>query len=276
MPKRKPRLRRSISGKIKTPLDIRSNNDLQHLIKTLNNKPLAIILVYATWCPHCHTIMPTFNSAANNPKNTISAISIESKMVDKANECINRMNPSAKPINVSGYPSAFLVTKNGTIIKEVEPLNGKSIKSIMQNAGPLAEQVNLNSNVSKYIGTPESAIRLNDASMTNSYPTTPYPTSLKESIVNLQAPTSPLSQNTIETVIPPLPQTIMEHRLQGSKPTGGSLMSAMARASYSLAPTAALITIADIIKHGKTRKSSTCFVRSKRSTRSKRSKRSKR
>jgi len=220
--------------------------------------------------------MPTFNSAANNPKNTISAISIESKMVDKANECINRMNPSAKPINVSGYPSAFLVTKNGTIIKEVEPLNGKSIKSIMQNAGPLAEQVNLNSNVSKYIGTPESATRLNDTSMTNSYPTTPYPTSLKESIVNLQAPTSPLSQNTIETVIPPLPQTIMEHRLQGSKPTGGSLMSAMARASYSLAPTAALITIADIIKHGKTRKSSTCFVRSKRSTRSKRSKRSKR
>lgn len=276
MPKRKPRktVRRSISGKIKTPLDISSNNDLQHFIKTLNNKPLAIILVYATWCPHCHTIMPKFNSAANNPKNTISAISIESNMVDKANEYINRMNPSAKPINVSAYPSAFLVTKNGNIIKEVEPLNGKSINTIMQNAGPFAEQVNLDqpnvSNVSKYIGNLESTTYLNDNSIINSsYRKTPYPTSLKESIVNLEAPTSPL--NTLETVIPPLPQSIMEHRQGRSKSTGGSLMSAMARASYSLAPTAALITIADIIKHGKTRPS--CFTRSKRSKRSRRSKR---
>lgn len=269
-PNKTVRRRQSTSGKIRVPVDVRSPSDLPKFIKALGNKKVAIIMIYATWCGHCHAMMPTFNSAANNPKNALSAISIESNMLDSVNTYIKKRNPSAKPISVSGYPSAFLVTNDGTIIKEVEPLNKESINSVMQNSGPLLKEVNFNTipmnksvkqlmnhstnnpDVEEYIPSGLATRTLNNNSMRPySIPRTPYPISksIKNPVItSFEAPTPSLEP---DIIIPPLSKhstTENEEHKINQKTNGGSLMSAMARASYTIAPSAALITIADIVQ----------------------------
>jgi thiol-disulfide isomerase/thioredoxin len=144
------RHRRSTSGKVKLPLDVRSDSDLPKFRSLLKDKDLTIIMVYATWCPHCHTMMPHFDAAAKSPNNTVSAVKINETMLDKVNNYIkNNVNRSAKPLNVEGYPSIILVNKNAEKITDIEPVrNTASLTKVMENAGPLAKESGLNKNAS--------------------------------------------------------------------------------------------------------------------------------
>jgi thiol-disulfide isomerase/thioredoxin len=139
------RHRYSRSGKIQLPLDVRSDKDLPKFHKLLKNKDLTVILVYATWCPHCHTIMPHFDAAAKNPTNTVSAVKINETMLNSVNNYIKtNVNKSVSPINVEGYPSIILVNKNAEKVTDIEPVrNTESLKKLMENAGPLAESAKL-------------------------------------------------------------------------------------------------------------------------------------
>jgi len=367
------RHRRSTSGKVKLPLDVRSDNDLPKFRSLLKDKGLTIILVYATWCPHCHTIMPHFDAAAKSPNNTVSAVKINETMLDKVNNYIkNNVNRSAKPLNVEGYPSIILVNKNAEKITDIEPVrNTASLTKVMENAGPLAEEVSLNKNASnvnrnnnpknvvnsivenevvvnsnsvknnkallKNLGVentglangsknasprnfdigedelkgsiasenePKNNIKLNSSknanksnnnknknklnlkeatapSPLNSFPVEDEPTNVKapsanlkkeaEEIISLQAPLTSTNVTTANIPIKPVtPPSIdsnsdMVHelntanKLSGGGRRGGSLMSAMARTTYTLAPAAALLATAAFVmkgKHRKTRKHS--------------------
>lgn len=145
------RHRTSTSGRVKLPLDVRSDSDLPKFKNLLGKKNLTIIMVYATWCPHCHTMMPHFDEAAKSPKNTVSAVKINETMVDKVNNYIrNNVNKSAKPIDVEGYPSIILVNNKAEKITDIEPVrNTESLKKLMEQSGSLANQVNLNKNLNK-------------------------------------------------------------------------------------------------------------------------------
>ena len=287
--------RQSTSGKISLPAHVRSNKDLPKLLKVfkdaMKKNTIVFVLIHADGCHHCHEIMPHFNSAMSNSNNTINGVTIENDILDGANKYIKRnINPKAEFTNVSAFPTAFIVTNKGTIIKEVDPLNKESLISITQNAGPLAKEINLN-NISEYI--PNANYNANYNSKSNlsksnrsksnrsksnrsksnrkvSFRKTPYPISeptlegingvnesneSKESkeanevneskeanIFNLQAPISPISQD-LELIVPPS-KTPNGLAVQSKK--GGSLMSAMIKASQTLAPTAALITMADM------------------------------
>jgi hypothetical protein len=94
--------------------------------------------------------MPHFDAAAKSPNNTVSAVKINETMLDKVNNYIkNNVNRSAKPLNVEGYPSIILVNKNAEKITDIEPVrNTASLTKVMENAGPLAEEVSLNKNAS--------------------------------------------------------------------------------------------------------------------------------
>ena len=140
------RHRSSTAGKILAPLDVRSNKHLSEFQKRIKKGPLTIIMVWAEWCPHCHTMMPHFDAAAKSQNRSIQAVKVEEKMLPAVNQILTtNINKSAKPLNVEGFPSIIVVDKQGNKVTDIEPVrNTKSMTSLMDNAGPLAINAGLN------------------------------------------------------------------------------------------------------------------------------------
>lgn len=135
----------STSGKIKLPLDVRSEKDLPAFKKLLSKKPLTIILVYATWCPHCHTIMPHFDAAAKSPNITVSPVTINETMLPKVNSFLQKnVNPKAA-MKADSFPSIMIVGQNGETISKVNPVNDtETLTNLMVNSGKLAKESGMN------------------------------------------------------------------------------------------------------------------------------------
>lgn len=142
---RSRRRRRSVSGKILPPIDVRSPSSFGEMVKRITKGPLTVVLVYADWCGHCHQFMPHFDAAAKDSNRTIQAVKLNETMVSKANDYLNKnVNKNAKPINVEGYPSVLLVKKDGSIVSEVEAeKNTDAMKKVMTQVGPVAEEAGL-------------------------------------------------------------------------------------------------------------------------------------
>ena len=134
--------RRSTSGKIVLPIDVTSPADIPTFLKALKSKNVTVILIYADWCPHCHTIMPHFDAASKSPNSTVASVKIKETMLSHVNDAITtNVNRSAKPIKVYGYPSIIMVNKNAEKITSINPVNDtKTLTSVMDNAGPLAQE----------------------------------------------------------------------------------------------------------------------------------------
>jgi thiol-disulfide isomerase/thioredoxin len=137
--------RSSTAGKILPPLDVRTPRHLKEFEKRIKKGPITIIMVYADWCGHCHTMMPHFDAAAKSPNRSIQAVKVNDTMLEKVNETVNKnINQVAKPLNVEGYPSIIVVDNKGNKVTDLEPVrNTDTMKSIMENAGPLAENAGL-------------------------------------------------------------------------------------------------------------------------------------
>ena len=146
-PRKTVRRRRvSTAGKILPPLDVRSKKHLKDFEKRIKQGDLTIILVWAPWCPHCHTMMPHFDAAAKSPNRSIQAVKVQDTMLPAVNSVLtSNINKQAKPLNVEGYPSIIVVDKKGNKVTDVEPVrNTATMTKLMESAGPLAEQAGLN------------------------------------------------------------------------------------------------------------------------------------
>jgi thiol-disulfide isomerase/thioredoxin len=130
----------STAGKILPPLDVRSNKQLSEFQKRITKGPLTIVLVYADWCGHCHTMMPHFDAAAKSPNRSVQAVKVNEQMLPEVNNFVAKnINKSAKPINVEGYPSIIVVNNKGEKVTDIEPVrNTETMTKVMENAGPLA------------------------------------------------------------------------------------------------------------------------------------------
>lgn len=127
--------RQSTAGKIAPPLDVRSEDSISSLMKLVKKGPITIILVYADWCGHCHTFKPKFDEAAKNRKSPLQVASVNETMLNSVNKHINSMNKSAKPINVSGYPSVISLNNKGELVKELsQDASIKMLNTPMPNA----------------------------------------------------------------------------------------------------------------------------------------------
>lgn len=175
------RHRTSTAGKILPPLDVRSNKHLKEFEKRIKKGDLTIILVWAPWCPHCHTMMPHFDAASKSPNRSIQSIKVQDTMLPAVNQILtSNINKQAKPINVEGYPSIIVVDKNGNKVTDIEPVrNTESMKQLMENAGPLAEAAGLN----------KSNINQNTNQNTN------IANSLKNSLKSVKASPNSLNKN---------------------------------------------------------------------------------
>lgn len=136
----------STAGKILPPLDVRSKKHLKEFERRIKQGDLTIILVWAPWCPHCHTMMPHFDAASKSPNRSVQAVKVEETMLPAVNKVLtSNINKQAKPINVEGYPSIIVVDKQGNKVTDIEPVtNTKSMTNLMNNAGSLAVQAGLN------------------------------------------------------------------------------------------------------------------------------------
>jgi len=292
--------RKSISGKIRVPLDVRSKKDLPSLKKLLGKKPLTIIMVYADWCGHCHTMKPHFDAAAKSPNNTVAAAKINETMLPSVNQHIKaNVNRNASPLQVQGYPSILLVNQKGEKVTDIEPVRDtKRMQTIMEESGTLAEEAGLNKSVNgnklNRNNAPEEFVqnivdnevvnvstnianstRLNSLSLQelNKAGTT-TPTG-NQSMKNSMAPSQSASFNKknrivpskemqeqaedLESLIAPMSPTsppspsediesisnqLSPNEKVGGGGRGGSLLEAMSRTTYTMAPAAALLATA--------------------------------
>jgi thiol-disulfide isomerase/thioredoxin len=156
---------------------VRSKKHLSEFEKRLKKGPLMIVMVYADWCGACHTMMPHFDAAAKSPSRSIQAVKVNEQMLQAVNKSINeKVNKSAKPLNVEGYPSIIVVDNKGNAVTEIEPVrNTESMTALMAQAGPLAETAGINK--------------------TNENPNSVVNTAVKNSIKNIASNVNNSSEN---------------------------------------------------------------------------------
>jgi len=134
--------RHSTMGTLYPPLDVRTPHAVQEIIKRITKGPVTVVLVYADWCGHCHTLMPHFKAASQLPQRNAQVISIRDDMLPQYNKVINNLNHSAPELNVEGYPSVLLVGPDGTKLSEIASTK-EALESAMVNAGPVAVEAGL-------------------------------------------------------------------------------------------------------------------------------------
>lgn len=134
--------RHSTTGTLYPPLDVRTPNAVQDILKRITKGPVTVVLVYADWCGHCHTLMPHFKAASQLPERNAQVISIRDDMLGRYNKAINSFNRSAPELNVEGYPSVLLVGPDGTKLSEIASTK-EALESAMVNVAPIAVEAGL-------------------------------------------------------------------------------------------------------------------------------------
>ncbi len=169
---------RKIPKKAATPsrsaapaLHVRNEADVKKALDILKNHPLTVVLVFANWCPHCHSYMPTWKKLEKTPNRSAPMIAVEQA---NAEPILNAMGA-----NVEGYPTVFAATKNGSNgptpnVGEpiANPREEDTMKNLLVNGAPsLGNQPIPNGNMGKASAT-ESATkvpsRITTMSMENS------------------------------------------------------------------------------------------------------------
>ena len=159
--------RHSTSGMIYPPLDVRSPQDLGGILKRITKGPITVVLIYADWCGHCHTLKPHFEKASNSPERNSQVISVRDDMFDKFNKTIKtKINSNATEFKLKGYPSVIMVGPDGTNLSEIAS-TPQAVESAMVNAAPIAVEAGLSgANLSMNNASMPNA-RMNKASMNN-------------------------------------------------------------------------------------------------------------
>lgn len=92
------------------PIEV-SESDFNLNSKTLkknNLKDLNILFVYANWCGHCIRFKKIYIETASAVGSVINFYKVDS---DKSSNLL-------KALNVKGFPTLFIIDKNGKVIKE--------------------------------------------------------------------------------------------------------------------------------------------------------------
>ena len=265
--------KQSVSGSILPPLDVRSDKDLSELKRRIKMGLITIILIYATWCGHCHHIMPHFDAASKTPGRNIQSVKINETMLDKVNQSINEgINHNAKPFKVEGYPSIILVDQNGNKVSDVNPVKDtKVLSEVMRQMSPPREREGEPREGEPREGEPNSLYNSRAEGEINSLNNVQEGENKSTSIGRLLGKNSGLAtkrQNSytgedqlLGSAAASLPSIAQPPRAKGdminrSRNThvGGSLYGALSQTAYTLAPAAALLGAAALMMKRQSRR----------------------
>jgi thiol-disulfide isomerase/thioredoxin len=139
------RHRASTAGKMMPPLDVRSFKHLKEFEKRIKKGPLTIIMVYADWCGHCHTMAPHFDAASKSPQRSIQSVKVNEQMLDSVNDYMSKNVPqNSKPLSVQGYPSILIVDKNGNKVTDIDAVRDtKTMTELMNKSADIASNAGL-------------------------------------------------------------------------------------------------------------------------------------
>jgi thiol-disulfide isomerase/thioredoxin len=108
-------------------INVRNEADVKNALNILKSHPLTVVLVFANWCPHCHSYMPTWNKLAKTPNRSVPMIAVEQQ---NAEPILNSMGTT-----VEGYPTVFAATRtqNASQPNVGEPIANPREESTMKN-----------------------------------------------------------------------------------------------------------------------------------------------
>ena len=137
------------------PVDVVKSTQMGDLMDRIKKGGITIILIYANWCGHCTEFMPHFDRAAMNPNRSVQVAKVNEKMVDHMNSAIKKMNSSADPISVQGYPSVLAVDKTGNVISKINAVKDTNVMTrVMNETGNIETASSTASNASKKSSLP--------------------------------------------------------------------------------------------------------------------------
>lgn len=195
--------------------------------------PVTVVVVMAPWCGHCHEFEPILDKAAATPKRSVQVVKVKDDMLDAVNHSIqSSINSQAKPIEVEGYPSAFLVGKDGNVIRSIEPVKDEArLRSMMENVGPIVNDAEANRANANRANAKESYENNDTAEEEEEASPVSPPNAMEDQRESLKSihDLSPEERRRNANIRAP-------YRLEG-----GSLYGALSRAAYTLAPTAILL-----------------------------------
>lgn len=224
--------RASVMGRIMPMLDVRTPKQLKEFEKRVKSGPLTIIMVYADWCGHCHTMMPHFKEASKSPDREIQSVMLNEEMLDSANKIINKnINHSAKPINVSGYPSLILVDNKSNKVTDIEPVRDTEVMTqVMNKSASLASNSGVisNSNVGEeeLIGTLNMNMGTNVENSVNKNKNKPIISTLKNAVAPSTINSISLNRN-IKSNIRNIPESIEKEAEFSSSLMNGPIVSSV-------------------------------------------------
>jgi len=266
---------RSLMGSLLPPVDIQDESQLDELDSRISIGPVSIFLVYADWCGHCQKFKPMMEELENDPNRTVQIGRIRDDVFPKS---------SLNGTKIEGYPTLMLVKKDGSAV------SFKNSQGMITNAIPDHTNMNQMKTLIRTAGTPQGqsllqATKVNkpNNNILSMKPLSPVPMNttsnnpvqsasetVEEPISTNQSSTPPniiadrLSEPTVNHLNTALANSTKVLRQSGNNPmqlgggpnsqSGGSLWSQLIRASYDVAPAAALFLGASMLN--KSRRSS--------------------
>jgi hypothetical protein len=108
----RPRTKRTAtatpSGSPPPSIDIKSSADVGKALSIMRKHPLTIILVFASWCPHCHTFMERWNKYKALPNRTSPMIAVEQQQSEEFLK--NVKGKDGRPVSINAFPTVLAST----------------------------------------------------------------------------------------------------------------------------------------------------------------------
>jgi thioredoxin-like negative regulator of GroEL len=91
-------------AKKRSPVDVRSKDDIKDLERDIKIGPITIVLVYADWCGHCTRFKENVWSKLTSKPHKVNLASVHHDQLT---------NTSLRNAKITGYPSVLIVGKDG-------------------------------------------------------------------------------------------------------------------------------------------------------------------
>jgi thiol-disulfide isomerase/thioredoxin len=101
------------SGIILKASDFKIQDKKVFINSNKTNSVPGMLLIFATWCGHCHTFMPTFNEISNSLGSDYCCASIES-------EELKGQDKLTSALNFEGFPTICFFDQKGMILGQYE------------------------------------------------------------------------------------------------------------------------------------------------------------